>query len=131
MKKAQGDTDEWNEDKIKRLDFTNKRLHQKSEAKAYINNAHEAIVDYYRVFAKRIKSLHHEPRYQIFTIHHKIREMVNYYLLQWTQTTMAQVIITLKYLRAFKHTTLLIYWFQNECNLTCFLGPKSSSDLVS
>ena len=60
--------DEWNKDRMKRLDFINKRLRQKNEARAYINNVHEAMLEYYRVFAKQ--SLYHlSPNYQIFVIH--------------------------------------------------------------
>ena len=39
------------------LDFINQKLHQKNKAKAYINNADGAMVEYYRVFAKQIKPL--------------------------------------------------------------------------
>ena len=45
--------DKWNENGIKRLDFINKRLHEENEARAYINNATEAMLEYYRVFAKK------------------------------------------------------------------------------
>ena len=38
-------------------------------------------------------------------------------------------IIVLEYLWVFKHTTLLMYCFQHKWNLTCFLGPKSFSNL--
>ena len=34
-----------------------------------------------------------------------------------------RLIVTLKYLCVFKHTTLLIYCFQNKWNLACFFGP--------
>ena len=43
---------------MKRLDFINKMLHQKKKSRAFINNADEPMVEYYRVFAKRIK---HSP----------------------------------------------------------------------
>ena len=33
--------DKWNEDRMKRLDFINKRLHEKNDTGAYINNADE------------------------------------------------------------------------------------------
>ena len=59
--KLQRVRDKWNEDQMKRLDFINKRLRQKNEAKAYINNVDEAILEYYRVFAKKIRSLPPEP----------------------------------------------------------------------
>ena len=51
---------------MKRLDFINKRLREKNEAKAYINNVDEAIVEYYRVFAKQVKPLPPEPRLSNF-----------------------------------------------------------------
>ena len=46
---------------MKRLDFINKRLREKNEAKAYINN-----VEYYRVFGKKIKPLPPEPQISDF-----------------------------------------------------------------
>ena len=42
---------------MKRLDFTNKKLREKNEARAYINHVDEAMVEYYRVFAKQIRPL--------------------------------------------------------------------------
>ena len=42
---------------MKRLHFMNKRLRKKIEAKAYINNADKAMVEYYHVFAKKNKDL--------------------------------------------------------------------------
>ena len=46
---------------MKRLDFINKRLREKNEVRAYIKNVDEAMVEYYRVFAKQVKSLPPEP----------------------------------------------------------------------
>ena len=40
-----------------RLDFINKRLREQNKTRAYINNVDEAMVEYYRVFAKQIKPL--------------------------------------------------------------------------
>ena len=37
----------WNEDRMKRLDFINKRIREKNEARAYINNADKAMFEYY------------------------------------------------------------------------------------
>ena len=37
---------------MKRLNFINKRLREKNEARTYISNVVEAIVNYCRVFAK-------------------------------------------------------------------------------
>ena len=68
LERLQRARDEWNKDRMKRLDFINKRLRQKNEARAYINNVHEAMLEYYRVFSKQ--SLYHlSPNYQIFVIH--------------------------------------------------------------
>ena len=64
--KLQRARDEWNRDQTKRLDFINKRLRGKNEAKAYINNVDEAMFEYYRVFAKQIKSLPPEPELSDF-----------------------------------------------------------------
>ena len=46
---------------MKRLDFISKRLSEKNEARACINNADEAMLEYYRVFAKQIKPLPPAP----------------------------------------------------------------------
>ena len=51
---------------MKQLDFINKRLRDKSEARVYINNADEAMLEYYRVFAKQIKPLLPEPQLSDF-----------------------------------------------------------------
>ena len=58
--------DKRHEDRIKRLHFINKRLREKNEAKAYINNVDEAMLEYYRVFAKQIKPLPPEPELSDF-----------------------------------------------------------------
>ena len=44
LERLQRARDEWNKDQMKRLDFINKRLH-----------VDEAMLEYYRVFAKQIK----------------------------------------------------------------------------
>ena len=54
--KLQRVKDKWNEDRMKRLDFINKRLREKNEARAYINNVDEAMLEYYRVFKKTLPS---------------------------------------------------------------------------
>ena len=60
--------DEWNRDRMKRFDFINKRLREQNEARTYINNVDEAMLEYYRVFAKQIKPLPLSLNCQIFTI---------------------------------------------------------------
>ena len=61
LEKLQRARDEWNKDRMKRLDFINKRLREKNEARTYINNVDEAMLEYYQVFAKQIKPLPAEP----------------------------------------------------------------------
>ena len=85
VEKLQRARDEWNEDRMKRLDFINKRLREKNEAKAYINNVDKAILEYYRVFAKQVKPMSPEPQLSDFYHPSKAQKMVNYYLLQWVQ----------------------------------------------
>ena len=72
LEKLQMASDKWKEDRRKRFDFINKRLREKNEARAYINNVDEAMPEYYRVFAKQIKPLPPEP--QIFTTHQKAKK---------------------------------------------------------
>ena len=99
LEKLQRARDKWNENQMKQPDFINKRLHKTQAARAYINNADGAILEYYQVFAKTITSLPPEPQlpnfylqkklslyhsslsYQIFIIHQRLKKMVNYYLL--------------------------------------------------
>ena len=66
LKKLQRARDEWNKDLMKRLDFINKRLREKNEARTYINNVDEAMLEYYRVFTKQIKPLPPEPELSDF-----------------------------------------------------------------
>ena len=49
--KLQRARDKWNEDRMKQLDFFNKRLREAQVAETYINNADEAMLEYCRVFA--------------------------------------------------------------------------------
>ena len=70
---------------MKRLDFINKRMLEKNEARAYINNVDEAMLEYYRVFAKQIKPLPPEPQLSDFYHPSEAQKMVNYYLLQLVQ----------------------------------------------
>ena len=66
LERFQRARNEWNKDRMKRLDFINKRLREKNEAITYINNADEAIVEYYGVFAKQIKPLPPKPELSDF-----------------------------------------------------------------
>ena len=61
LEKLQKTRDEWNRDRMKRLDLINKRLCERNQARAYIENVDEAMLEYYCVFAKKIKPLPPEP----------------------------------------------------------------------
>ena len=60
---------------MKRLDFINKRIREKNEARAYINTVDEAMLEYYHVFAKKIKPLPPEP--QLSGIYHPSGDQKN------------------------------------------------------
>ena len=66
IEKLQRARDEWNRDRMKRLDLINKRMRERNEARAYIKNADEAMLEYYHVFAKKIKPLPPEPELSDF-----------------------------------------------------------------
>ena len=66
LEKLKRTWDKWNEDRMKRLGFIIKRPRENNEARAYINNADEAMLEYYRVFAKQIKPLPPEPQLSDF-----------------------------------------------------------------
>ena len=60
---------------MKRLDFIDKRLREKNEARAYINNVDVTMLEYYRVFAKQIKPLSPEP--QLLDFYHPSEDQIN------------------------------------------------------
>ena len=66
LEKLQRARDECNKDQMKRLDFINRKLHEKNEARTYIKNVDEAMLEYYHVFAKQIKPLPPEPELSDF-----------------------------------------------------------------
>ena len=85
LEKLQRARDEWKRGRMKHLDFMNKRLLEKNEARTYIDNVDQAMLEYYGVFAKQIKSL--PPKPDLSDLYHPsgAQKMVNYYLLQWVQ----------------------------------------------
>ena len=85
LEKLQRAREKWNEDRMKRLDFINKRLREKNEAKAYINNVDEEMLEYYRVLGKKIKHLPPKPELLDFYHPSETQKMVNYYLLRLVQ----------------------------------------------
>ena len=80
LEKLQKARDEWNRNRMKRLDLINKRLRETNEARAYIKNADEAMLEYYRGFAKT-SLFHLSLSYQISIIYQRYKKMANYYLL--------------------------------------------------
>ena len=58
----QRDRDKRNQDHMERLDFINKRLRDKKEARGYIGNFDSAMLEYYRVFGVKLKPLPPEPQ---------------------------------------------------------------------
>ena len=89
--------DKWNEDPMKRLDFINKRLREKNEARAYINNVDDAILEYYRVFAKKIKPL--PPELQLSDFYHPSEAQKNDELLFVAMDTGIATYALYKYLK--------------------------------
>ena len=49
LEELQRARDERNKDRVNCLDFINKRLREKNEARIYINNVDEAMLEYYRI----------------------------------------------------------------------------------
>ena len=61
MENFQKARDRWNKERLKRLDFINKRLHEQQDAKEAISDLEDGMREYYRVFGQRIKPLPKEP----------------------------------------------------------------------
>ena len=95
--KFQRARDKWNEDRMKWLDFIDKRLHEQNKARAYINNVDEAVVEYYRIFAKKIKPLPPEP--QLSNFYHPLETKKNGELLFVTVGTGIATYALYKYLK--------------------------------
>ena len=62
LEDLQRDRDKWNQERLKRLDFINKRLRDKKEARDYIGNLDSAMLEYYRVFGVKLKPLPPKPQ---------------------------------------------------------------------
>ena len=62
LEDLQRDRDEWNQERLKRLDFISKRLRDKKEARDYIGNLDSTMLEYYRVFGVKLKPLPLEPQ---------------------------------------------------------------------
>ena len=62
LEDLQRDRDKWNQERLKRLDFINKRLRDKKEARDYIRNLDSAMLEYYRVFGVKLNPSPPEPQ---------------------------------------------------------------------
>ena len=81
LEKLQRDRDEWNRDRMKRLDFMSKNLGEKNEARTYISNVDEAMLEQCRVFARKIRPLPPEPELLDFYHPSELQKMMSYHLL--------------------------------------------------
>ena len=82
---------------MKRLDFINKRLREQNKGRAYINDTHETMLEYYRVFGKKLKPLPPEP--QLSDFYHPSEEQKNSELLFVTVGTGIATYALYKYLK--------------------------------
>ena len=62
IEELQNDSDKWNQERLKRLEFTNKKLRDKKEARDYIGNLESVMLEYYRVFGVKLNPLPPEPQ---------------------------------------------------------------------
>ena len=97
LEKLQRARDEWNKDRMKRLDFINKRIREKNEARVYINNVDGAMLEYYRVFAKQIKPLPPDP--ELSDLYHPSEAQKNGELLFVAVGTAIAIYAQYKYLK--------------------------------
>ena len=67
MEEFQKARDKWNKERVKRLDFINKRLREQQDARQAISNLEDGMREYYRVFGRRIKPLPKEPVYRLLS----------------------------------------------------------------
>ena len=85
LKRLQRAKDEWNKDRIKRLDFINKRLREKMRQGHASTMLMKQCFNTIEHLQNKLSLYRLSPNYRIFIIHQKIKKMVNYYLLQWLQ----------------------------------------------
>ena len=82
---------------MERLDFINKRLREQNKVRAYISDTNEAILEYYRVFAIKMKPLPPEP--QLSDFYHPSETQKNGELLFVTVGTGIATYALYKYLK--------------------------------
>ena len=93
LKTFQRDREEWSEDRMKQLDFINKGLRGKNEARLCISNIDEATLE----FPKKIKPLSPEP--QLSDFYHPLEGQKNCELLFFLVGTGLETYAIYKYLK--------------------------------
>ena len=126
LEKLQRARDEWNEDRMKPLDFINKRLRERNEARAYINNADAAMLECYRLFAKKIKPVASKP--QLSDFYRPSRAQKNGEQLFVTVSTGIATYALYKYPKKMKDKEKLLYqaYYQPGC---LWAGGKAIKEL--
>lgn len=81
--KLQTAKDDWDEDIMKQVEFINKRLHRRNEAKACTSNIDKKMLEYYEVLTK--------PIIRFLPTLRRSKKMLGYYLVQCLQVWSLQV----------------------------------------
>ena len=108
LKTFQRDREEWSEDRMKQLDFINKSLRGKNEARLCINNIDEATLE----FPKQIKPLSHEP--QLSDFYHPSEGQKNCELLFFLVGTGLATYAIYKYLKKMTYEKLKKVYYQPD-----------------
>ena len=108
LKTFQRDREEWSEDRMKQLDFINKSLRGKNEARLCIDNIDEATLQ----FPKQIKPLSHEP--QLSDFYHPSEGQKNCELLFFLVGTGLATYAIYKYLKKMTDEKLKEVYYQPD-----------------
>ena len=84
---------------MKHLDLINKRLRERNEARAYIKNVDEAMLEYYRVFAKKKKIKPLPPVPELSDFYHRSEVQKNGELIFVAVSTGIAIFALYKYLK--------------------------------
>ena len=85
LEKLQRAKDEWNRDRMKRLDFVNKRLREKIRREHISTMLMKQCLNIIEYLQNKYSLYHLSLNYQILIIHQRIKKIVNYCLLWWVQ----------------------------------------------
>ena len=66
MEKLQRARDEWNEGRLERLDFINKKLKEQDHAQRTFNNVDQAMAQYYFLTGEKLDGIQAEPQLSDF-----------------------------------------------------------------